>query len=296
MKEKLLIILIAIVPLFSKGQYNPQLSQLIKTLEFVNPGYNASKDMPSATLLYRNQWTGFEGAPQTMAANINVPVNKWHTGFGLNSMIETHGLTNHSNLDLTACVDVKVTNASYLAFGLSGGAELRRINMERAVYLNAPPYSADNYNSENIHTALGLNYFSQKLHLGASMHYSQLNLNRYAQNELYSFYVNGSYLIPLNEILVMKPAFLFKTWGGYNDFDIGIFMLFKDVIWGGISYRLGDALIFFADIKITDMFRLGYSYDLGLRKISDFNYGSHEIRLEFNMPRAKKKFDRMALN
>lgn len=296
MKEKLIIIVLAIVPFIAKGQFNPQLSQLIKTLEFVNPGYNASKDLPSVTLLYRNQWTGFEGAPQTMATNINVPINKWHTGFGVNSLIETHGLINHSNIDLTACVDVKVSNNSYLGFGLSGGAELRRIDMERAVYFNAPSYSAEQYNSENMHTALGLNYFTPKLHLGASMHYSQLDANRYTQNEQYSIYVNGSYLVPIEQNLVLKPAVLFKTWGGYSALDAGLFLLYKDLVWGGISYRLNDALIFFADVKISKMFRLGYSYDIGMHQVSDFNYGSHEIRLEFNIPKPEKKFDRMALN
>ncbi|MCF8359352.1 MAG: PorP/SprF family type IX secretion system membrane protein [Prolixibacteraceae bacterium] len=293
--KKLLIILFAILPLFTLGQFNPQLSQLIKTLEFINPGYNASKDLASATLLYRNQWTGFEGAPQTMAANINVPVNKWHTGFGVNTLVETRGLITHSNIDLTACVDVKVTNTSYLAFGLSGGAELRRIDMDRAIYRGEQDYTATDYNDENIHAGVGLNYFTPKLHLGASMHYSQLDGNRYAQNEFYSFYVNGSYLIPVHDNWVLKPSALFKTWGGYNDIEAGLFVLFKDIVWGGISYRLNDALVFFADVKITDMFRLGYSYDLGLRDVADFNYGSHEIRIEFTMPRPQKKFERMAL-
>ncbi|MBN1926798.1 MAG: PorP/SprF family type IX secretion system membrane protein [Prolixibacteraceae bacterium] len=294
--KKILIIILVIAPLFTLGQFNPQLSQLIKTLEFINPGYNASKDLASATLLYRNQWTGFEGAPQTMAANINVPVNKWHMGFGANTLVESRGLITHSNIDLTACVDVKVTNTSYMAFGLSGGAELRRIDMGRAVYMGEQDYSAAEYNGENVHAGIGLNYFSPKLHLGASMHYSQLDGNRYAQNEFYSFYVNGSYLIPVHDNWVLKPAVLFKTWGGYSDLDAGLFVLFKDIVWGGISYRLGDALVFFADFKITDMFRLGYSYDLGLRSVSDFNYGSHEIRIEFTMPRPQKKFERMAMN
>jgi len=287
--------MILLAPVLVNGQYNPQFSQLIKTLEFVNPGYNASKDLAAATLLYRNQWTGFDGAPQTMAANIHVPVNAWHAGFGTNVLSETRGLISHTNLDLSACVDVKATSTSYLAFGLSGGIEMKRIDMDRAVYSDEIPYTADQYNNNTVHAGIGLNYFTPKLHLGASMHYSRLDGVRHQQNEFYSFFLNGSYLIPVHDDWVLKPALLFKTWGGYTDLDAGLFVLFKDIVWGGVSYRLGDALIFFADLKITEMFRLGYSYDVGLRGVADFNYGSHEIRLEITMPRPKKKFERMAL-
>ena len=49
MKEKIfIIIIISLLPFITKGQYIPQFSQLLKTLEFVNPGYNASKNTASA--------------------------------------------------------------------------------------------------------------------------------------------------------------------------------------------------------------------------------------------------------
>ena len=292
MKQKIIIALLIIAPLMSKGQFNPQLSQLIKTLEFVNPGYNASKDQASATLLYRKQWMGLNGAPQTMAANINVPVNKWHTGFGANTIVETFGLTTFSNIDLTACVDVKVSNSSYLAFGLSGGAEIRRIDMERAVYIGDPPFYASQYNDEYLHAAFGLNYFGKNIHLGASAHYSQLKGLRYTNNEPLSVFVNGSYLISIHPDWALKPSMLFKTWGGYSNLDAGVFALYRDLFWIGASYRTSKAFILFADIKITNSTRLGYSFDTGLSSAPILRHNSHEIRLEFNIPRTEKAFER----
>jgi len=292
MKLKIIITLLLIAPLLGKGQFNPQLSQLIKTLEFVNPGYNASKDQASATLLYRKQWMGLNGAPQTMAANINVPVNKWHTGFGANALVETFGLTTFSNIDLTACVDVKVSNSSYLTFGLSGGAEIRRIDMEKAVYIGDPPFYASQFNDEYLHAAFGLNFFGKNIHLGASAHYSQLKGLRYTNNEPLSIFVNGSYLISINSDWALKPSMLFKTWGGYSNLDAGVFVLYRDILWFGASYRTTKAFILFADIKITNSTRLGYSFDTGLSSAPILRHNSHEIRLEFNIPRTEKAFER----
>lgn len=296
-RKSIYIIILFLLPFFAKGQYIPQFSQLLKTLEFVNPGYNASKNTASATLLYRNQWTGFEGAPKSMAANVNVPINKWHTGFGLNTMVETMGLINQSFIDLTACTDVKISGNSYMAFGISGGVDIKRFDMERAIYesMNTNTYASDFFNSENLHIGTGINYFTNKLHLGASMHFTPLN-NAYKQNEMYSFYLNGSYLFPLDENWVIKPAVLFKSWANYSAFDAGLYLLFKDLVWGGISYRLNDAIIFFADVKITDTIRLGYSFDYGVHHLNWFNNGSHELRIEFTMPRRKTQFERMAIH
>lgn len=293
--KKLISILIVLLPTFGFCQYIPQFSQLIKTLEFVNPGYNASKDLASAVILHRNQWTGFEGAPKTYALNLNVPVNKWHTGFGSNIVVETRGLITQTNADLTACVDVKVTSSSYIAFGLAMGVESKRIDISRAVWYGNLLYTADMYNCNNIHTGIGLNYFSPKMHFGGSMHFTQLKGSYYNSNEFYSLYLNGSYLYNLDADWALKPSAMFRYFGGYGDLDYGLFVLYKDIVWAGITNRLGQALIFFADVKVTDFMRVGYSYDVAISSKNTINYGSHEIRIELNLPRKSKTFERLAV-
>jgi type IX secretion system PorP/SprF family membrane protein len=292
--KKLLSLLFALLPVLGFCQYDLQFSQLISTLEFINPGYNASKDLGSAVILHRNQWTGFEGAPKMYALNVNVPVNTWHTGFGMNAIVETMGLTTQTNADLTACVDVKVTNLTYLTFGLIGGIETKRIDWNRAVWYGNQSISDNDFNSNNIHIGIGLNYFTQKIHLGASMHFSNLEGNYYKKNESYSFYLNGSYLVDLNDDWTLKPSALYRNFGGYSSFDYGVFVLYKDLIWAGISNRLGQALIFFTDVKITDFLRVGYSYDVPVSSKNTVNYGSHEIRIELTAPRKSKTFERLA--
>lgn len=294
MKNYLIILCLILFPLLGKSQYSPQFSQLIKTLEFINPGYNASKTDPSAILLYRNQWTGFNGAPKSYGVNLNYPVNKWHTGFGLNSLVETRGITTQTDIALNGNVDVKISNKSFLTFGLNGGLETRRFDLSHAVYADTDPITADDLNTNSFYTAIGINFFSGNLHLGGSLHYTQSQETQYYWSGGCSYYFNASYLVNLSKDWILKPSFLYRNFAGYNSLDYGVFILYEDLFWLGIANRWDQALIFFADIKINKYLRLGYSYDLGAGSSGIAKYGSHEISLEFSLPRAVSAFDRFA--
>lgn len=292
MKKLLTIVCFMLIVIIGRSQYIPQFSQLIKTLEFVNPGYNASKTDPTATLLYRNQWTGFPGAPKTYATNINIPVNKWHTGFGMNLVAETRGLITQTDAALSACVDVKASSTSYLTFGLNMGFESKMIDMDRAVYLGET-FSAEDYNQLNFYTGIGLNLFARDLHVGAALHYTPNNGSYYQGNETFSIYLNGSYLFNLSDDWSLKPSFIYRHYASNNDLDLGVFALYKDLIWFGVADRINSALIFYVDIKITQYMRFGYSYDMGISGINGLNYGSHEVSLKFTLPSHAKQFERM---
>ena len=65
------------------GQQDPQFSQNMFNRLHANPAYAGSSDGICGTLLYRNQWTGFDGAPKTGLFSIDAPVNFLHGGLGL---------------------------------------------------------------------------------------------------------------------------------------------------------------------------------------------------------------------
>jgi type IX secretion system PorP/SprF family membrane protein len=298
-KLKYLYILAAIVvlPLSGFGQYLPQLSQLIKTLEFVNPGYNASKDHTSIVLMNRNQWVGFtEGTPKTYALNAHVPLNKYHLGIDANLYTETLGLRTQSNFDLGGNVDVKVSPLSYFTFGLMGGLEAKQFDFAKADWADATVPVSTDYNQYLFHAAAGLNFFAKNLHLGASMYYTNFTSSYYSLDERFTYYANGSYLIPIGNSWALKPAVLARVFTDQVDLDYGMFVLFKDIFWLGVTNRLNQAMIFMADVKITNMFRLGYSYDYSTSDLSNLKYNSHEIRLEFNLPKKKSTFERIIPN
>lgn len=53
----------------------------------------------------------------------------------------------------------------------------------------------------------------------------------------------------------------------------------------GLAYRHQDAIILKAGINLSASIRLNYAYDLGISKIANYNSGTHEISLQFGIPR-----------
>jgi len=72
-KILVLIVLLAVIkPVF--GQQDPQFSQyMFNTLAF-NPAYAGSAGLLNVSALYRAQWVGFDGAPQTQTLTANSPL------------------------------------------------------------------------------------------------------------------------------------------------------------------------------------------------------------------------------
>jgi hypothetical protein len=85
---------------------------------------------------------------------------------------------------------------------------------------------------------------------------------------------------------------LYRRFAGYNDLDLGVFALYKDMVWAGFAYRVNNAVIFFADVKVAKFLRLGYSYDMSVGEMRNYSPGGHEISLEFILPRNTRQFER----
>ena len=82
MKRLLLFFLIA-PSLCVYAQQDAQFTQYMSNKIFLNPAFAGEKGAICLTGIYRHQWTGFEGNPQTQNFNVDMPVNFLHGGIGL---------------------------------------------------------------------------------------------------------------------------------------------------------------------------------------------------------------------
>jgi hypothetical protein len=82
------------------------------------------------------------------------------------------------------------------------------------------------------------------------------------------------------------------------DFDINLSFLFIDRLWLGASYRTGgdyenrrgESIIGIVKFKATQQLEIGYAYDHTLSQLGDFNNGSHEIMIGFDLSKNNKQF------
>ncbi|MGB3947537.1 MAG: PorP/SprF family type IX secretion system membrane protein, partial [Bacteroidia bacterium] len=72
--------------------------------------------------------------------------------------------------------------------------------------------------------------------------------------------------------------------------DVNFSFLIQNRFWVGLSARSVYGLVVYAQYHITDKFKFGYAYDMGLNKLGTVAGGSHEIMLSFDLKTAKGPF------
>ena len=277
------------MPCAVRSQEAIQLSQIHKVLEYVNPAYAFSKNNPSGNIIYRNQWTGVNGAPKTYAFNFHYPFHYYNIGLGATALKEQIGLRNTTRVGINLDVGVRSTEKSFLSMGLQGGIKHHHFNTEEAVAV----YYEDELVIENItspYLSAGMMYFTRKFQAGLSMYLLIPEKDNQDYLENLSLNAHVSYYVRISQLFALKPVILYKqnTWR-VNALDVGSFLLYKDVLWVGTSYRLRDAVIVSLDIKLTDKLRLGYSYDIGVKKSYRKVGNTNELRLEFELNHRRSK-------
>lgn len=285
MKKWILIVTLYFSFALVKGQYELQFGQLLKTVEFINPGYNAIQTDISGALIYSNQWNGFPGSPSTAGTSLHLPF-AGHFGTGVLFIKESLGHRDLQTAALSLDAVVRIAQDAYLTCGVLGGYQLVDYHIEDATtsYLEAV---SDIYNYNAPLVGAGLNFFYNKIHVGTSAYYQIAQGETETSNAL-TMYANLSYWIRLDSDWRLKAAALYKTHGNYAAIaEGGLFLLFKDLVWLGGSYRLNSSVIAMADLKITDFLRLGYSFTMNAGELASFTGNSHEIQLHFTIPNKK---------
>lgn len=157
----------------------------------------------------------------------------------------------------------------------------------------------------------GLLYLDELFHVGLSTFQtlgSEIQLNdESASNLSRHYYLHGGYKIEFQEMWYLMPSFLWKSIGGVNSVDLNARVDYNDLIFGGVSFRVGNGAQF-NNSAITLMagalielkegihdFRYGkhrygieifYSYDISTlgSQFNSFQSGTHEITLGFRLP------------
>ncbi|MFD1286230.1 PorP/SprF family type IX secretion system membrane protein, partial [Mesonia ostreae] len=79
------------------AQQDPQYTQYMYNMNVVNPAYAGSKESLNIGLLYRDQWSGFDGAPKTFTFSAHSPIGE-NTGLGLSAISDEIGPVKETNV------------------------------------------------------------------------------------------------------------------------------------------------------------------------------------------------------
>lgn len=280
-----------------QAQQDAQYTQYMYNTLSVNPAYAGSRDVLSFVGLYRTQWVGLEGAPDTFTASIHSPLSE-KVGIGVNLTNDRIFITSETYVDIDFSYTINTSEKSKLAFGIKGGGHFLDIDTQRAI---RGPYNINDANSQiNVDNkfspqfGLGLYYYTDDHYIGLSAP-NILETKHFDENsadsgsfatakERINLYLIAGKVFKLNDDLDLKPAFLFKAvQGAPLQADLSANLLFKDKFTFGLAYRWSAALSAQLGFQISDELMLGFAYDRETTELQRYNNGSYEIFLRYEL-------------
>jgi type IX secretion system PorP/SprF family membrane protein len=283
------------------GQQDAQYTQYMYNMNVLNPAYAGSRGNLSIGMLGRTQWVGIEGAPQTLTFSLNSPVGK-NVGMGLSVIADTYGPVQEQNVFGDFSYTLKTSEFGRLALGLKAGASFLNVNL-LSLNPNDPEFSdalSNNVNEVFPNIGAGAYYYTDRFYLGLSapnfIERDHLNndsgIASTATEQMHYFLTSG-YVFELSEELKLKPSMMVKAaFGAPVSLDVSANMLLLDKFELGLSYRFDDSVSTMVGFQISPGFRAGYAYDYTVSNLGDYNSGSHEILLFFDILNNKLKSPR----
>lgn len=291
-----LLFFILLVTTGSFAQQDAQFTQYMYNTININPAYAGSRGALSIFGLHRTQWVGMDGAPVTNAFSINTPLGSKGVGLGVSLVNDKIGPTNENNFSIDFSYTVKTSEKFKLSFGLKATANLFSLDPNKLNPEDQDDPSLQGFDNEfNPNFGAGIYWHSEKTYIGLSVP-NFIETERYSDNEVainqekLNFYLIAGHVFDLNPSLQFKPAILTKMVAGAPlQVDLSAnFLLFEKLTLGG-AYRLDAAVSGMAGFQITDVFFIGYGYDMDTTELNNYNKGSHEIFLRFELFASNKK-------
>jgi len=291
MKNKILIVMLLLAGFFASAQQDAQYTQYMYNTISVNPAYAGSRDVLSVVGLYRSQWVGLDGAPETQTLSIHAPVGN-KVGLGLSIVNDEIGPSNETYIDVDFSYTLNVGATAKLALGIKAGANLLSVDYNKLTGDDDVIFQDNIDNRFMPNVGVGAYWYDDKYYLGLSSpdlleteHYDDDEVaESYLAKERLHAYLMGGYVFDLDYNLKFKPAFLVKAVDGAPlQVDISANFLFNEKFTIGAAYRWSAAVSGIAGFQISDQLMIGYAYDQETTELRRYNSGSHEIVLRFEL-------------
>lgn len=273
------------------AQQDSQFTQYMYNTIEINPAYAGSRGVLSVFGLYRTQWVGLDGAPETSTFSVNTPLNNSKLGLGVSLVNDKIGPTNENTLSADLSYSIQTSESFKLSFGIKGTANLFNLDASKLTYeeQNDPQFQ-DLRNKITPNVGAGVYWHSDKMYVGLSVP-NFIETKRYEDNdtaifkEKINYYFMAGYVFDLDrlEYIKFKPAILTKmVEGAPLQVDVSGNFMFNDKFVVGVAYRWSASVSAMAGFQVTKGMYIGYGYDHETTQLRKYNSGSHEIFLRFD--------------
>jgi len=244
--------------------------------------------------LNRQQWVGFTGAPATTVFNISAPFNPFKIRSGAGLVVESDNIGFDRDISLLLSYSyLAEVGKGTLGIGISAGMLNKTLDPKWFIPEGDifTPFSGDPLIPETkesfvaLDAGLGSFYVTDKYYAGFSVTHINQPKIKYSKGTPYvsrHYYLTGGYNLQLpNPALELLPSVFVLSDGKVVQFSVTSLVRYNKKVWGGVSYRPGNALVGIAGIELFNGIRIGYAYDFTISDIRKNTSGTHEFMVNY---------------
>jgi type IX secretion system PorP/SprF family membrane protein len=300
MKRILLSVSFLLVGTFTlMAQQDAQFTQNMFNKLSINPGSAGHNGGICGTILTRQQWTGFEGNPQTHLLSADARISRH--GVGLTVF--------QDKLGIEKSLVAKLAYAYHLTLGpgtLGVGIDIGMLSKSfenNFIAIDDPTLDPSIPNAGTSAATFDFGagayyYIPNKMYVGIStLHIPQTSVEDVADQggvgaldfqQSRHYYIMAGYDWDINndKKWILKPSVLAKTDAASTQLDVNALIEYNMKVWGGVTYRVEDAIGLIVGANVGEFIsfpglKLGVAYDLTTSTLADHSSGSFEIMLRY---------------
>lgn len=289
--RKIFVVIIILLPALVLAQNIPHASLFQYNHMMVNPGYAGMDDGIAVNTLVRNQWMGFDGAPSNQNFNAHMPFklfNQQH-GAGITLMNDEAGFETNIAVSLNYAFQKELAEGK-VGFGVGFGFMNQSLDVSQWMGLDS---DADVLLTEGddkpivFDVSLGGFYKTDKMFFGISINHLTAPEVKYNDITEYPYYQRAAFLTfgykyqLTNPLFEVEPSMMVYTTGSSPQFMFDGLLYFKSRFWGGLGYRMVDAVYILAGAEVIDGLNIGVAYDIPTSQMIHGTAGSFEFTVKY---------------
>jgi len=282
MRKPSVIALFILLNLGLFAQQEPQFTQYMFNRVSINP---ASAGVSGAVCLagtIRDQWIGYKEGdsnavnPRTFGLSFDMPVYSIKSGVGLTFQYNRTGAEKNIDFKLLYAYHKVFHKKHMLSFGFSLGILSKSIDYSQLYPAEFDPMLQTDAVEKGMITDIGFDVhyqLSKKFYAGISatnLLGSSAEIGAPEFTLARHYYAFSGYDIDLQakskHKMVLTPGFFVKATTGAIKVDLNAILTIDDFLWGGIVYRVENAIGLMAGINYNGL-RVGVSYDYTMNSL-----------------------------
>jgi len=262
----------------------------------INPAVAGTEAYTVFGSSYRNQWAGFDGAPTTALFSAHTSFSESLGGGAILFRDDMGGAVSQTGFEVSGSYQIRLPNSDGVSFGLSlQGTQFAFDGTDLNVWDQGDPALTGGLETTfGVDASAGLLVYGNDYYLGlavSNLFEDELGLTAVDSSmnvSIRHYRFMGSYTYDLSRVLSVQSSGMIRltevTPAQIDVYSRAIYSHRKtsSKYWGGLGYRVGDALCFSLGMMYSNI-GVAYSYDFTTSG-NLLGRHSHEVNLTYLLP------------